>query len=65
MASLEKIVEEIKKELNNYAIGDSDLDAIFEPLLSACARVARTPSELKQCVKEGVKTLMDVVKKAR
>jgi len=63
--SVEKIVEEVKKELSNYAIAGTDLDSLFEPLLKACAKVTRTKEELKQCVKEGYKTLMDALKKAR
>jgi len=45
--SVEKIVEEVKKELSNYAIAGTDLDSLFEPLLKACAKVTRTKFKRK------------------
>lgn len=65
MSDLEKVLEEVKKELNKYSIGDTYLDSIFEPLLRACAKVTRTKEELTRCVKEGSKVLLDVLKKTR
>jgi len=65
MTDLEKIIEEVKKELGNYSIGDTELDTIFEPLLKACAKVTRTKEELTQCVKEGSKMLINTLKKVK
>ncbi|RLF63145.1 MAG: hypothetical protein DRN30_06975 [Thermoplasmata archaeon] len=61
----EEWVERIKKELNEYAIGDYDLDQVFEPLLVACSKVARTYNEFKQCVNEGISTLKSVVSRVK
>jgi len=58
-------VKRLKEELNEYEIGGYDLDEIFEPLLEACSKVAKTYSEFKQCVEEGVSTLKSVVRKVR
>ncbi|RLG77831.1 MAG: hypothetical protein DRO12_01030 [Thermoprotei archaeon] len=58
-------VEKIKKELNEFAIGEYDLDQVFEPLLEACKKVARTYSEFRQCINEGISTLRSVVSRVR
>jgi len=58
-------IERIKKELNEYEIGDYDLDQVFEPLFEACAKVAKTYNEFKQCIEEGVSTLKSVVSKVK
>ena len=61
----EEWIERIKKELNVYEIGGYDLDQIFDPLFEACAKVAKTYSEFKQCVSEGVSTLKHVMSKVK
>jgi len=61
----EQWIERIKKELSEYAIGDQDLDAVFDPLLRACAKISRTYDEFKQCITEGVSTLKQVVRRVR
>jgi len=58
-------IEEIKKELNGYEIGGYDLDQVFEPLLEACSKVAKTYNEFKQCVNEGISTLKSIMSKVR
>ncbi|RLF08513.1 MAG: hypothetical protein DRJ60_00180 [Thermoprotei archaeon] len=58
-------IEKIRKELNEYEIGGYDLDQVFEPLFEACSKVAKTYSEFKQCVEEGISTLKSVVRKTR
>ena len=58
-------VERIKKELNEYEIAGYDLDQIFEPLLQACSRVAKTYNEFKQCVNEGISTLKSIMSKVK
>ena len=61
----EEWVERIKKELSEYEIGGYDLDQVFEPLLEACSKVAKTYSEFKQCVNEGISTLKSIISKVR
>ena len=61
----EELIERIRRELNEYAIGDYDLDQVFDPLLEACSKVAKTESELKQCIEEGISTLKTVIRKVR
>ena len=61
----EEWVERIKKELNEYEIGGYDLDQVFEPLLQACSRVAKTYNEFKQCVNEGISTLKSIMSKVK
>ena len=61
----EEWVERIKKELSEYEIGGYDLDQVFEPLLEACSKVAKTYSEFKQCVNEGISTLKSIINKVR
>jgi len=63
--SKEEWIERIKKELNEYEIGGYDLDHVFEPLLEACSKVAKTYNEFKQCVNEGVSTLKSIMSKVR
>ncbi|RLB79148.1 MAG: hypothetical protein DRH17_14200 [Deltaproteobacteria bacterium] len=58
-------VEKLKEELNEYQIGEYELGQIFEPLIMACAKVAKTENELRQCVNEGISTLKSVVRKVR
>jgi len=58
-------IERIKKELNEYEIGGYDLDQVFEPLLQACSRVAKTYNEFKQCVNEGISTLKSIMSKIK
>jgi len=58
-------IKKIKKELNEYAIGDYDLDEVFAPLFEACEKVAKNYSEFKQCVEEGISTLKSVIKKVK
>ena len=65
MVAKEEWVEKIKRELNEYAIGDYDLDQVFDPLFEACSRVTSTYSEFKQCVEEGISTLKSVIRRAR
>lgn len=56
------IEERLKKELAQFVIGDESLDAIFEPLIAACRKVAKTDDELKRCIIEGISTLKQIVK---
>jgi len=56
-------IQRIKKELNEYRIGDWDLDVVFEPLLNACAKEAKSYSEFKQCILEGISTLKSIISK--
>jgi len=58
-------VERVKKELNEFVIGDYDLDQVFEPLLEVCSKLANTYDEFKQCISEGVTTLKSVLSKIR
>jgi len=56
-------IQKIKKELNEYQIGDWDLDSVFEPLLNACAKLANNYNEFKQCILEGISTLKSIISK--
>jgi len=58
-------VERLKKELNEYEVGGYDLDQVFEPLLQACSKVAKTYSEFKEGVSESVSTLKSAMNKVR
>jgi hypothetical protein len=54
-------IEKIKKELDNYTLGDVDLSAVFEPLLEKCAKLAKSFDEFKTCLNESVSTLRSVL----
>ena len=60
-----KWVEKIKKELDNYTLGDDDLSTVFEPLLEKCAKLAKNFEEFKTCVGEGINTLRSVLSKVK
>jgi len=63
--SKEEWIQKVKKQLNEYQIGDFDLDQVFDPLLNACAKVAKNFSEFKQCVNEGLATLKSILSKTK
>jgi len=65
MTDKKEWVEKVKKELNEFVIGDEDLDKVFEPLLNTCSKLAKTYDEFKQCVSEGISTLKSVITKVR
>lgn len=58
-------VEQIKKELNEYAIGNEDLDRVLAPLLKVCSELSKNYDEFKQCINEAITTLKSVVGKVR
>jgi len=62
---LDEFFEKFKEELNEYAIGDLDLDKALAPLLDACSRVAKTADEFRQCVVEAASTLKSVAKRVK
>jgi len=62
---VERLLNEIKRELSEYHIAEEDLDAIFDPLLRSCSRVAKNDKELKQCITEGISTLKSILSRVR
>jgi len=58
-------IEKIKKELDEYTLGDTDLSVVFEPLLERCARLAKNFDEFKQCLGESISTLKSVIGRAK
>ncbi len=61
----ERVKEELEKLLNEYQVGEMDLDEVFAPLLEACSKVARNDKEFIQCINESITTLKSVLRKAR
>jgi len=62
---LEEWLEKLKDALNEYEIGDLDLDKALAPLLEACSRVAKTADDFKQCIIEAASTLKSVAKRVK
>ena len=65
MGDVERLLNEVKRELSEYRIGEEDLDRLFDPLLATCRREAKTDKDFKQCVLEGINTLKSVLSKVR
>ena len=63
--SIEELMRKVKEQLNEYALGDIDLDKIFEPLLEACSEKAKNESEFLECIKEGADVLKIVSRKVK
>jgi len=62
---VERLLNEIKRELSEYHIAEEDLDRVFDPLLASCSKVAKNDKELKQCVLEGINTLKSILSRVR
>jgi hypothetical protein len=58
-------IEKIKKELDNYTLGDTDLSVVFEPLLEKCAKLAKNFDEFKTCLNESISTLRNTLNKVK
>ncbi len=65
MSVSKEFIEKLKKELDEFVIGETSLAEIFEPVFDACAKVAKNEEEFKQCVTEAISTLKSVIKKVK